>query len=126
MREIKFRAWDSKYKLMRLDMTYAMAFDGTVKLLSKYKDNESGQYHSCGNGIIPMQSTGLKDKNGKEIYEGDIVTNQHGIKFEIVWDKNALGWQARLDMTSFNCVLKPNVFEVIGNVYENSELLNES
>lgn len=66
-----------------------------------------------------LQFTGLLDKNGKEIYEGDICKNGGG-KTIIEWDNEVAGF----DFTnSEGAVLSGDLFEVIGNVYENPELL---
>jgi hypothetical protein len=66
-----------------------------------------------------MQFTGLKDKNGNEIYDGDILQDIHGSKAEIRW--NGLRWQLwcyGFYASSFKEIGK---MEVIGNIYDNPE-----
>jgi len=70
------------------------------------------------------QYTGLKDKNGTEIYEGDIVKQFNGLTAECKWDSQFAGFvydkEGMVDVeSSHNCV------EVIGNIYENPELLED-
>jgi len=84
--------------------------------------------------LIPMQFTGLLDKNGKEIFEGDILASrQYGTDklvnfFAVEWDIAEAGWNPFAD-SSENCGCcgggkKPSDYEVVGNIYENSELLD--
>lgn len=84
MREIKFRAWDKHRKKMRSaeemgrdQMTLSPDGRGFINV---HRLLEESEY--CTN-LLPMQFTGLKDKNGKEIYEGD------GIRAEIIEDSIA-------------------------------------
>ncbi len=106
IREIKFRAWVSHQK--------QFWYPGTIIRVSLGEDLQK----ELGEDIILMQFTGLKDKNGKEIYEGDIV--HHG--------KNAVS-PVEFHDGSFTVATtsvmhrRSNELKVIGNIYENPELL---
>jgi len=131
MREIKFRAWDKNKNQMitRFDGIAYVGDNGGNTIKPQLMANIEG-YHWCvanwGTDVELMQFTGLKDKNGKEIYEGDIV-NSHA-QFEqpyireVIWGENC-GLVFK-PLTGFN-LCKPNEyhFEIIGNIYENPELL---
>ena len=85
--------------------------------------------------FILMQSTGLKDKNGKEIFEGDIVKYKSGCNTyteEVAYDKNFAGFgvrDANTDIIFTFWELAEDIdlisLEVVGNIYENPELLEE-
>ena len=119
MRKIKFRSWN----YMKKEMSY-QDIHGIV--LGYLGTNLNEKYL--------MQFTGLLDKHGKEIYEGDIVKLEHPISDvirQIVWYID--GWKtARLDTCNKHCNPKPqtpnysswNDFEIIGNIHENPELIN--
>jgi uncharacterized phage protein (TIGR01671 family) len=125
MRAIKFRAWDKKEKemishnrLFRLDTSNELPF---LPLLEKFKD----EYEV-------MEHTGLTDKNGKEIYEKDVV-DFDGKKYMVTFANGGFGiWkEIRTDLYSdetrdyyeplWNLIL--DGCEVIGNLFENPELL---
>jgi hypothetical protein len=80
--------------------------------------------------IIPMEWTGLVDKNKKEIYQGDIVCMSSGRFCEVVWKDGALGYVVHEEFHAFGGhnwlreILE--YIEVKGNVYENPELLKGS
>lgn len=108
MRTIKFRAWDGKimYEPMGLQGDWQPYFRD-----EKIKDI--------------MQYTGLKDKNGKEIYEGDIVRKdgEYSGLVEYVWDKFSLNiWYEDAEWEPFTDRWT-EYGEVIGNRFENPELL---
>lgn len=125
----KFRAWDTTNKEMFKD-TFAITESGQVVVVEQDFVTDIPDYVFVDN-LVVMQSTGLKDKNGKEIFEGDVVTN--GWKRQVV----IFGTQeVEEDFGSiriyrgFNLYLGggyPNAimseFEVVGNIYENPDLL---
>lgn len=128
MREIKFRAWNKT----KNEMTYKVLVGNT---------DENDENYTCASIYVPkigwlnadkfcidiMQYTGLKDINGKEIYEGDIIETSDGncfvrydeatTSYEVVFEDEAVIslWEA--------AVYGTKKVEVIGNIYENQDLL---
>ena len=123
MRKIKFRAWDKEYSCMIYDICVGVCRGQDIVLeeIPGYEFNEWGERKNC----IPLEYTGLKDKNDKEIYESDIVKS-HGIHGEyvgeIVWERR--GFKIRV-MDIVDNIYSEEILEVIGNIYENSELFTE-
>ena len=120
MREIKFRAWNNKIKIM-MDASYGdwICFDGTPYTeASKHYDTPNIEIEST-NDYELMQFTGLLDKNGKEIFEGDIVKINGKYNKLVEWNFQLL---SNLDMNI--ATEHPDVhLEIIGNIYEHPELL---
>ena len=112
MRKLKFRVWWKDRSKPSFYTEYDL-FDDT------WTDEEY---------IAIEQYTGLKDKNGKEIYEGDIVVNTYyddGEMYKILWvdDSVAFGMESLDDMELYKLPLES--LEVIGNIHENPELLEQ-
>ena len=112
MREIKFRNWDSINKVMMKPHTYAdaMHFDWAAHDYLKYDT---------------MQWTGLLDKAGKEIYEGDILKDGWSLKGEdafgtVTFEEGYISYGIGYTESE---VSQAEDSEVIGNIYENPELL---
>ena len=139
MREIKFRVWDKETKAM-YKVTHINLDLGEVCYKRKIMlDNNNIAYIDDREAdlgdkkIILMQFTGLKDKNGKEIYEGDIIFC-NGLYYVVFWDNINACWSAETDQIKkaneleVDGVFQLNedekeFYEVIGNIYENPELL---
>ncbi len=119
-REIKFRVWDVENKEMlkvqELDFEPTF-YDGRIAIRpDKYND-----YFDTEDMIL-MQYTGLHDKNGKEIYEGDIV-NYENMTGKIIFLNASFIMSDFEETEEWELGVINEEIEVIGNIYENSELL---
>lgn len=125
-REIKFRAWDKDLKQMFFEFKITS---------SKGEVVTPSIFICCDDSIELMQYTGLRDKNGKEIYEGDVIILDNSdiggekIIGEIIWcDDQTLGCLG-FGLWTKKGYLHTNLLghiEVIGNIYENRELLGKT
>lgn len=118
MREIKFRVWNEElekmYELRKVN------YYGSTGITDTYIGCDKAAW---------MQYTGLKDKNGVDIYEGDILTKKSFWPFYIGFENgcfvqipcNKIKRKNRLEFSRINTYVKE--FELVGNIYENPDLV---
>lgn len=108
MKNIKFRAWMKERKVMVADYAHTNMFGGLS--ISYWKDESPD--------LILMQYTGLLDKTGNEIYEGDLLSDGFGNPIRVEWSHIDGGYRP------FNYTqIRGEHVEVVGNIHENPELL---
>ena len=128
----KFRAWDKRFSEFVED--FFVSEDG--KIYKKSIDTGYGIAISreTSDEVILMQSTGLKDKNGKEIFEGDIliVSDEHSWVEVVSYNQGKamfvteeINREFKVPETPLYDLFNTNIFkfEIVGNIYENPELL---
>lgn len=140
MREIKFRAWQKYHKRM-LEVKSISFNNNKIVSISTHTDdnviptdiNYTDEYKSDfwltderGMCLDLMQFTGLKDKNGREIYEGDLVKhNAWNYPFEIIFNEEKARFVCKMK-TGLTQYIANEELVVIGNIHQNAELLPEA
>lgn len=142
-RELKVRAWDRDLEIMvysdkrnksTYDINYEFAMNEKGVLVCNWHEDTEDYYGNFkeANGTLDnlMQYTGLKDKNGKEIYEGDILINTNKSKLNLGIENQkylivyrALGFGLKPLFKGMALKFNYTDLELIGNIYENPELL---
>jgi uncharacterized phage protein (TIGR01671 family) len=150
MREIKFRAWDTLTKKMISEGFYVIGETTMFNMIDQYIHEHKGDAESSlqrFNDIELMQYTGLKDKNGKDIYPHDVIRWEGGFHNgafigEVLLEEGTVGpckgpnvfgyylkgrkeneTNSLLNGSGLYNLWKLEQMEVIGNIYENPELL---
>jgi hypothetical protein len=111
MRDLKFRAWDTSDPENHC-------------MLGPYDLTDAIFNHKDVRKLELMQYTGFKDKNGTEIYEGDLL-DENGYLFEVIWDKQwakfKLQWRTKaIQFPEWNRGVQ---MSIIGNIYQNQDLI---
>lgn len=120
MREIKFRAWDGQRKVMIEDF---LSIDDCGDVYGRHTDDSIGY-------CFVMQCTGLLDKNGAEIYEGDFLAGEdypaiQETKQIVFWDGSFKALSSKGSITILGELKPRNTYEIIGNIHANNDLVGE-
>ena len=131
MRTIKFRAWNTQQGMKYMDNDFFISADGVIyDRASRTYDTPNLEIEHVENMEL-MQFTGLLDKNGKEIYEGDIIRipdstylGAYEVRFgDGCWEIHSEDEQGNPNTENLYVWQRPMLVIVIGNIHENPELL---
>lgn len=123
MRDIKFRFWDSKNKTMWLPEDISMVMIENLKVIPIFDSGYEYRQVEDLNNITAMQYVGIRDITGKEIYEGDIVESTYKLNVLL---KSPVFYSENSQLNPMNTIYNydGDCYKVIGNIYENPELLD--
>ena len=132
----KFKAWNKVREEMINDCDLVITSNGSVLAGDLNYDVESGMLADVTDNVVIMLSTGLKDKNGVGIFEGDIVEFKYPYdkriktKGVIVRNDNkacfGISMKETTEQYELYRITAENYLTVIGNIYENPELLEDN
>ena len=127
MRELKFRAWDRIRE--RMSCPFYIQDITIMNCTVVFREAINLWFNLNSVDCEIMQYTGLHDKNGKEIYEGDIVLNQWGEEWQVIFDNNLLMYSLKYNESKrplYQATQNHDWrLEIIGNIWENPELLED-
>lgn len=131
MREIKFRAWDDENKIMYSPegLEQPEIEEDTKKTIYSYLSFGVLSIYDFGSDdpieFVPMQSTGWFDKEQKEIFEGDVISVDGNMN-QVIWSEEVAGFvlMANDGMMGMGGDYLNDVSEIIGNIYEDPNLIS--